>query len=167
MARPLQLEGAVLEDDPDGSVQEWRREVQRLEDENRSLRRDLEDATRKQKGLERTIENLRRILSPLYRGLRALFGEIELAVGEAPIGSGPAAIVASQGSDDPRWQSFKNTFPGVPASIIDALLIHGEMGFTNLSHLLKRAYGTTKNAAYKLRDAGAVTINGGTVSLKR
>jgi hypothetical protein len=163
---PLMLEGIAASDGPDS--QQSRKEQQRLEDENRSLRRDLDDALRDKERLERSIENLRAILAPLHRGLRSLFGEIELAVGDAPLnGASPAATAAATSPGDPRWQSFKNSFPGVPAEIIDALLIHGDMKMTNLSKFLKRHYETTRKAAYKLRDAGAVTLAGGALGLKR
>lgn len=164
---PLQLEGIVEADDYKSSDPS-RREVQRLEDEVRSLRRELEDAERENARLTRSIENLRRILAPLHGGLRALFGEIELAVGEAPTAaSGAIGVTDRQPSGDPRWESYKRQFPGVPSEIIDALLIHGDMKITNLSKLIKRHYETTRKAAYKLRDAGAITLAGGSLNLKR
>lgn len=161
MANELSLLKVV---EPD--THDYRREIQNLEDENRSLRRNLDDAEANIQRLERTIENLRKTLNPIHRALRALFGEIELAVGEedniavAP-GVGPSMSV------DPRWEHFKKQFPGVPATIIDALLIQGTMKMTNLAKLIGSHYETTRKATYKLRDAGAVTLTGGSVSLKR
>ena len=55
----------------------------------------------------------------------------------------------------------------MPAEIIDALLIHGEMRITNLAGLLKRDVRTIYSAEAKLRKAGATTLNGGLLSLKR
>jgi len=154
--------------EPDADLQSWRREKQRLEDEVRSLRRELEDAHNDRDRQARSIENLRLILSPLHRGLRALFGEIELAVGEAdtPASSG-VARTASPSDLDPRWQSYKNRFPGAAAQVIDALLIHGDMQQTPLSKLVGIHYETLRKAVAKLRDAGAVSVVGGVVSLKR
>lgn len=168
MARLLQIEGDVLDlnDDPETAMAN-RREITRLEDENLSLRRDLEDITAGRDRATRAIRSLQSALGPVYRGLRAIFGDIELAVGEESAASATAPASGHSNSADPRWQNFKDQFPGVPAMIIEALLIHGAMGMTNLSALLKRAYGTTKNAAYKLKSAGAVTIDRGNVSLKR
>lgn len=164
-AKPLLLEGVVDTPPPDDRA--WCQERQRLEDENRDLQRALEDSERERVRLERGVQSLRMILSPLHRGLKAIFGEIELAVGSEPETAAPSGNHAAPSSTDPRWQSYKNQFPGVPAAVIDALLMHGSMGMTNLAAFLKRAYGTTKNAAYKLKAAGAVTIDRGNVSLKR
>ena len=55
----------------------------------------------------------------------------------------------------------------MPAEIIDALLIHGEMRITNLAGLLKRDVRTIYRSEDKLRKAGATTLNGGLLSLKR
>ena len=161
MANELSLIRPVPERDDSADLH---RQFQSLKDEIRQLRHDCEDLIADKERLERTIKNLRSTLNPFHRALGALFGEIELAVGEDnPPTSGPSATA----STDPRWDHFKRQFPGVPAAMIDTLLIHGEVGMTNLAALMKRAYGTTKNAAYKLSSAGAVTINRGVVALKR
>lgn len=165
-SKPLQIEGIVEALHNDGS-QEYRRDLQRLEDENRSLRRANEDLTEEKERLARTIKNLQTTLNPIYRGLRALFGEIELAVGEemptpSSMPNGGQHVVS-----DPRWQNYKNQFPGVPAKIIDALLIHAAMSVTNLAGLLRCDRRTIYAAEAKLRKAGATTLNGGLFSLKR
>lgn len=144
-----------------------RKAIQRLEDENRQLRRDIEDVTIIKDQLVRTVKNLQATLNPFHRALRMLFGEMDLAVGEAPDGPRAGAPVYDSGGADPRWQNYKNQFPGVPAEIIDALLIHGEMRITNLAGLLKRDVRTIYSAEAKLRKAGATTLNGGLLSLKR
>lgn len=166
MAKPLELEGAVeILEQPD--AQQSRREVEKLEDQVRSLRHEVDDLHRQRDRLFRSIENLRTILGPVYRGLRVIFGEIELAVGEEPTLGGSANGAPSPSTGDPRWQNFKTSFPGVGAEIIDALLIHGEMKMTNLSKLLKRHYNTVQFHAAKLKGAGAITSAGGLLSLKR
>jgi hypothetical protein len=165
-AKPLLLEGIVEPvEQPDS--QDYRRELQSRDNEIRSLRHALDEATAEKDGAIRTVRNLQSMLAPLHRALRAIFGEIELVAGEdaAPaVGNGASVPVSGQ---DPRWESFKRSFPGVGAEIIDALLIHGEMKMTNLSKLLKRHYNTVQFHAAKLRAAGAITSAGGLLSLKR
>jgi hypothetical protein len=165
--KPLLLEGMVAAIDVSDDVSNSRRDIQRLEDENRSLRRDLEDALSDKERLERTVRNLQTTLGPIHRAMSILFGEMDLAVGEAPAGNQTAQPSAAVNGGDPRWQNYKNQFPGVPAEIIDALLIHGEMRITNLAGLLKRDVRTIYRSEDKLRKAGATTLNGGLLSLKR
>lgn len=166
MTKPPQLEGTV-DEDSETSALDLAAEVDRLEAEVRLLHRRLDDATHEKQVLERSVNNMRALLLPLYRGLRALFGEIELGIGDAPMANGPAPSASTQPPDDARWQSFKHSFPGVGAEIIDALLIHGEMRMTNLANLLKRNYKTVHRAATTLRGAGAITLNQGLLTLKR
>jgi hypothetical protein len=167
-AKPLQLEGmgiAPQGDDPFDA--DLRKENARLGAQVLALRREIEDLRRDKERLLRSIENLRSILSPLFRGLRALFGEIEIAAGEesAPLPNGLTS--PTPGTTDPRWQHFKTSFPGVPAAIIDALLIHEQMPMSHLAKLIGKHYDTVKAAAKKLREAGAATLDGGVLRLKR
>jgi hypothetical protein len=168
-AQPLLLEGIVQEGHDDSFDADLRKENARLGDQVLTLRRELEDAHRDNERLSRSIANLRTTLNPLYRGMRALFGEIELAVGEeqgASVSANePASLAAS--ALDPRWQSFKNTFPGTGSEIIDALLVHGELKLTNLVTLIRHHYNTIQSAAVKLKAAGAINYSNGTLSLKR
>jgi hypothetical protein len=161
MANELSLLRPTVEPDS----HDYRRDVQRLEDENRKLRRDLEDATTEKDRLARTVKNLQGTLAPFHRALNILFGEMDLVVGEAA--NGPTNVAGAPANGDPRWQNYKNQFPGVPSEIIDALLIHGEMRITNLAGLLKRDVRTIYRSEDKLRKAGATTLNGGLLSLKR
>jgi hypothetical protein len=161
-AKPLMLEGTVMES-PD--TQDLRRQVQRLEDELRLTRRDLEDRTRERDQHARTIANLRDILSPLHRGLRALFGEIELAGIEDVVAPANGSVPKPK-AEDPRWQSYKTRFAGVGAKIIDALLIHGEMRQTALAKFVGHHYDTVSKVARELRSAGALTSDGGVLRLK-
>ena len=170
MAKPLQLDGLVevesnRRDDPFDA--DLRKENVRLGDQVLGLRREIEDALSTRERLERTVRNLQTTLGPIHRALSILFGEMELAVGEAPAGNAGVDASAANAGVDPKWEHFKRQFPGVPAEIIDALLIQGSVAMTPLHKLIKRAYSTTATAAYKLRDAGAVTVNGGIVSLRR
>ena len=165
MANELSLLKPIVESERADS-HESRREMQRLEDEIRSLRRDLEDVTAEKDRLARTVKNLQTTLNPMYRAFRALFGELELAVGVAP--NEVNAHAAASSSADPRWESFKTQLGPLAAEIIDALLIHNEMTILQLAHLLKHNYKTIAAAALKLRTAGAVTYSPRTpVSLKR
>jgi hypothetical protein len=156
--KPLMLDGVIAEPgERDGLLREWRREKQRMEDELRALRAERDDVVAERDNIRRSVQALRRQLSGLYNALRALFGEIELAVGEEEAAApGPANQQASRGAD-PRWESYKQSFPGAPARIVDALLAHREMTVTQLSKLLKMDYGTAKSAVMKLRQAGAIS----------
>jgi hypothetical protein len=168
--KPLTLKGVIdVEDEDDGLLRQWRREKQQLEDEARALRSELENERAEREKLQRSIVILRRQLGPLHHALRAVFGEIEIAVGEEEFSAAPSASSPSvpQRGDDARWQSYKNTFPGVGAKIIDALLAHDEMNYPQLSALLKHRYDTIKGAASKLLKAGALTKNGKAVRLNR
>ncbi len=171
--KPLTLSGLV---EPvanaagNGILRELRIEKQRLEEETLRLRRELDDAHLQNEKLERSLRTLRKQLSPLHHALRAVFGEIELAVGEEEFAAAPASANSpsqpSSGSDA-RWESYKNTFPGVGAKIIDALLSHEEMNYVQLGALLKHSYDTIKGAAAKLMKAGALKRNGKAVRLNR
>lgn len=167
MANELSLLEVVKDSAKQQDSPDRRRELQRLEDENRTLRRDLEDANAEKDRLTRTVKNLQTTLNPMYRALRALFGEIELAVGEeaggASVPGGSQPVV-----NDPRWQSFKTSFPGVGAEIIDALQVHNEMTLLQLAKLLRHDYKTIARTALRLREAGAITYSPRTpLSLKR
>jgi chromosome segregation ATPase len=152
-------------------LRQLRQENRKLDETLRGVRNELGQALADKKNIERSIRALRTQLAPLHRYLRALFGEIELAVGEedavpAPSATGAATAAASNGND-PRWESYKNGFPGVAAKIIDALLAHDEMNYVQLSALLKHSYDTIKGAAAKLLKAGALSKNGKAVRLNR
>jgi hypothetical protein len=157
--KPLTLKGVIdVEDENEGLLRQWRREKQQLEDEARALRSELENERAQREKLQRSIVILRRQLAPLHHSLRAVFGEIELAVGEEEFApSGPSGAPGKPTSGvDPRWESYKQNFPGAASEIIDALLAHGQMKLTHLSKLIKRDYSTVKTAVKKLRDAGAL-----------
>lgn len=170
-AKPLMLEGLAPVEDPkgkDGMLHEWRKEKQRLEEEVRGLRHDLDEAEVKNAALERSLRNLRRQLSPLHNALRAVFGEIELGIAdrEEATTSTPSQSGSSLSSNDPRWESYKQTFPGTAARIIDALLAHREMSISQLAALLKAHYNTVNSALLVLSKAGAVSKENGKYRLK-
>jgi hypothetical protein len=152
-------------------LRQLRQENRKLDEALRAVRNELGQAIADKENLERSIRALRNQLSPLHRYLKAIFGEIELAVGEEDAARVPSAPGAPQNSqqaaDDPRWQSYKNTFPGVGAKIVDALLVHEQMNYPQLAVLLKHSYDTIQGAAAKLLKAGALTKNGKAVRLNR
>jgi predicted transcriptional regulator len=157
--KPLTLKGVIdVEDENDGLLRQWRREKQQLEDEARALRSELENERAEREKLQRSIVILRRQLAPLHHSLRAVFGEIELAVGEEEFAPSTASGAPSQprSATDSRWESYKRSFPGAGAEIIDALLAHGQIKMTHLAKLIKRDYSTVKKWVKQLKDAGAV-----------
>jgi hypothetical protein len=173
--KPLMLKGVINVDEEDsaGLLREWRREKQQLEDELRRVRTELGESMAERDKLQRAITILRRQLSPLHHALRAVFGEIELAIGEEDLSrpqpgqamDGPA--IPSANNSDPRWESYKTSFPGVAAQIIDALLAHPQMTYMQLKGLLRRDYNTIKTAAVKLKNAGAIVKEGTMCRLNR
>jgi hypothetical protein len=172
VTKPLTLSGLVepaAKAANDGILHELRREKQQLEEEILLVRRELDDAHALNEKLERSLRTLRKQLSPLHLALRAVFGEIELAVGQedfAPVSASSNSPAPPSGFD-PRWQSYKNNFPGAPAKIIDLLLEHPGLTLTQISKIAKMHYDTTKTAVRKLVEAGAVARVGNEVSLKR
>jgi hypothetical protein len=169
VTKPLQLEG-FLSEQPlgapnDDAVRELRRQKNELEDNLRIARQQLDDLRIEKERLERSLRALRNQLSPLHRALRAVFGEIELAIGEeiaTPAATAAAAPGApSTAAADPRWQSLKESFPGVPAKIVDALLVHRELTITQLGTVVKAHYDSVQKALVVLRKAGAVNQDGG------
>lgn len=157
--KPLMLEGLAPKPDREfgeGMLHEWRREKERLESEVRVARAQLEEAKAENRKLAQSVKALRHTLGPLHTSLRALFGEIELAVGEEDFQAAPAASPSGpQALSDPRWDSYKQNFPGAPARIIDALLTHS-MTIAQLAKFCKMDYDTAKNAVIKLKGVGAV-----------
>ncbi len=152
----------------DGALRQLRKENQRLEDELREVRQQRDDFEIAKQRLELSVRNLRQQLSPLHRALRALFGEIELAVGEERVGpSVPGAPQTAASSSDPRWESYKQSFPGVPSRIIDALLAHPQLSYTQLATMVRAHYDTIKSAAAKLKNAGAIAKEGTMCRLNR
>ena len=120
--KPLTLKG-IIDSGPDDhgeELRQLRRENQRLDETLRQVRNELGQAIADKENLERSIRALRHQLSPLHHALRAVFGEIELAVGEeefrsAAAGAAPAS--SSNNATDARWESYKQSFPGVAARI--------------------------------------------------
>jgi hypothetical protein len=154
-------------------LRELRAENRRLDEALRNVRNELGQAIADKQNLERSIQALRNQLSPLHRYLRALFGEIELAIGEedssrpqpSQAADGPATPAAN--NSDPRWESYKQTFPGAASRIIDALLAHPQLTYTQISKLIRSDYNTVKNAAAKLKQAGALVKDGTMCRLNR
>jgi phage shock protein A len=150
-------------------LRQLRQENRKLDEALRTVRNELGQAIADKENLERSIRAMRNQLSPLHRYLKALFGEIELAIGEedAVRVPSPGASTAAASVSEPRWESYKQTFPGIGARIIDALLTHREMTYTQLAALLKAHYDTIKTAAAKLKQAGAIVKEGAACRLNR
>jgi hypothetical protein len=155
------LEGIEEPSADEGLLRKWRKEKQQLEDRVSDLEWQLDAEKHRAARLLAAINALRGYLTPQYRALRILFGEIEAVAGDEADGVTPTASNTQTNTTNPRWQSFKDTFPGVPARIIDALLTHQEMSITQLSALLKAHYNTVADALSRLAKAGAVQRDGG------
>jgi hypothetical protein len=154
----------------DEELRQLRQENRKLDEALRAVRNELGQAIADKENLDRSIRALRNQLAPLHRFLRALFGEIELAVGEeevAAAASRPSSPSSPPNANDPRWESYKQTFPGVPARMIDALLNHPRMTPTQLSTLIRAHYDSVKKAAVQLIKAGAIVRDGKELRLNR
>lgn len=130
--------------------------IEGLREKNRRLDESLRQERAKVGQSESGVKELRRVLTPLYRALQTVFGEID-AMG---IPDDVTSTPNPSNGDNPRWQSFKQAYPGTPAQIIDTLLVHREMGITQLAALLKVHYNTAQSALDKLSKAGAVSKDG-------
>src|ERR1700728_1810849 len=130
MAQRL-LEGIEAEylEDASGDIGELKERVSQLEDDLRREKAARLEADNKNRSLVSAMEQLRRTLAPFHRLLRGIFGEIEITIGPdaGHAQPGPTNSAQPQRGDDPRWESFKQTFPGRAAQIIDALLAHQAM----------------------------------------
>lgn len=105
--------------------------------------------------------DLRRVLMPLYTALQKVFGEIDLM----------GVPEATSGNVEPRkaavWQAWKTKLPGIPAKMIDALLVHGALNQTQLRIHAQCARSSVPNAVMALNRAGLINKSGdGKISLK-
>jgi hypothetical protein len=135
-----------------------------LEERNRQLEEaqdDLRAERSKNAQGAAAVAELRRQLSPLYNGLRAVFGEMD-ALGVAE---------GTSGHVEPRkaavWEAWKTKLPGIPAKMIDALLVHGALNQTQLRIHAQCARSSVPNAVMALNRAGLINKSGdGKISLK-
>lgn len=165
MAQPLLEDGEYLRDES-GDLEELRECVSKLEDELRREKATRVKAESQNNSLIGAMAELRRMLSPFARLLRAVNGEIEIAIGPEA-GQQSASPFSAAAVGDPRWESFKSAFPGVPTRMIDALLSHGQMTYAQLAAVLHCHYDTVKAAGAKLQKAGAIVKEGTMCRLNR
>lgn len=160
-------------------------EVERLRNENRHLKRELDDAQveakRAREDSDRALGALRKQLGPLYRALQMVFGELDAAgVTDGPQYYGePAAPSAPGGGGldsrlDPRvnavWESWKTKLgPGTAqARIIETLQLHPSMSAAQLKVAAKMATQTVYESTSKLRLLGLIEKDsGGRWTLKK
>lgn len=159
------LAGVV--DNRDDVISKQKQRIAELEQENAAMRQDNDELRSRQKAIEQGCQDLRGILFPLRKAVNLVFGEFDqLGVGDRLVS--PAD---SQGAmpDSKRqvWEQWKERYPGIPARIIDALLIHGELNTTQLSIVVKCHHTNVPKAIYKLNKAGLINKNGGKFSLKQ
>lgn len=167
------LDGEVMPDvDP---------EVEKLRNENRHLKRELDDAQRDAKRAKedatRALGALRKQLGPLYRALQLVFGEIEAAGVQEDYGD-PAPPSSPSGSLDSRldprvnavWESWKQKLgPGTAqARIIETLQLHPSMSAAQLKVAAKMATQTVYESTSKLKLLGLIEKDsGGRWTLKK
>jgi DNA-binding transcriptional ArsR family regulator len=111
------------------------------------------------------VSYLRETLGPLYTGLRAIFGQIDLISDDLPRSmSSYGTPVVSQ--SNPKWESWKQKFPGKAAEMIDLLLLHEEMTTQQLVAAVHVRRQTVYEIMSKLGRANLVENNGGKYRLK-
>jgi hypothetical protein len=114
------------------------------------------------------VQYLREQLEPLHIGLSAIFGQIDLVSDGIPQSSTRAAAhppTAAAGAN-PKWESWKQKFPGRPAEMIDLLLVHGEMTTAQLVAALKCRRQAVYEIASKLGQAGLMSNSDGKYRLR-
>lgn len=156
---PHLLEGEVLT----GPSSE---ELERLQDENDDLRRELREAKaeveRATRHAAHAVSALRRQLAPLYKALQMVFGELETIQTEGedrpdPLRNKSAAI----------WESWKQKMPGMAATFITILLEHGEMNAAQLRVAARCGNQTVYDTIHRLNKVGLIVKNGGRFSLRQ
>lgn len=148
----------------EGTVDTRDADIEKLEDDNRDLRRQLREANAAAAGAQRqstrAVGELRRQLTPLYEALRAVFGEMDsVAPGEA---EGPAVDGKKRGV----WESWISKLGGKQAECIKALLEHGEMTVVQLRVATHSGQQTVYDATSKLNKLGLINKNNGRYSLR-
>lgn len=147
----------------EGHIFEDGDEIAALKDENRDLRRQLNDALNDVSQLrrenDRAVASLRKQLSPLYRALQGVFGDMEAFGGDdAPAASSRTSAV---------WESWKARMPGRTAQVIDALLLHGSMNSTQIGIAIGIHRNNVPPLIHKLKTAGLIDKNGNQYALKQ
>jgi len=168
---PRLLEGTV---DDDGAAD--LREVAAERDRDfEALRRQLRDAqgeaiaARAQAATAvLALGELRRQLGPLYHALRMVFGELDQfpETAAATAATAAAAATAMDARTKAVWEAWKSRLGGQTAQVIDALMLHGEMGTQQIAIAVGCHRNTVPNLIYKLNKAGLINKNGGRFSLK-
>jgi hypothetical protein len=105
--------------------------------------------------------DLRRVLLPLYTALQKVFGEIDVM--SVPEAAAPTVDNRKRAV----WEAWKTKLPGIPAKMIDALLVHGALNQTQLRIHAQCARSSVPNAVMALNRAGLINKSGdGKISLK-
>ena len=153
----LQLTGRVQPD-------EWerlRRQNAELEAELANLKLDLERVKGERERALKAILALRHNLHGQFMALKAIFGEIE-AVGLTETEASPSSStrrggIGKGGEGGGKWDLMKQKYPGKVAEFIDLLLLHGEMGPTQLKHAARCSLQTVYNTIDKMKSLGLLS----------
>jgi len=139
-------------------AERFRREVVRLEEENKSLIERLRKA-------EASLGEVRKMLQPQYDSLRVIFGEVSQFVAQP---RETTSLSTSSGNGTDEYAAWRSRLGPGPGRIIDMLLEHG--GRATLSQI-RLACGMPEATAStyigKLRTAGIVVKEGRETVLRR
>lgn len=131
--------------------------IEKLQQENDDLRKQLREAERQVRLAKSIADNatrrLRTVLEPLYRALQQVFGELDVINPESE-SSG------SYGFDTRNravWESWKSKLGKTCATVIDALLEYGPLDSKALVVATKLNRTTLPRPLGVLRKAGLLT----------
>lgn len=140
-------------------------EIEKLKREKATLEQDLAiarlEAKHAKANAEQSVSNLRRQLEPLFMAFKQLFGEMDAIAPNASPSAG-----ATPSTSNPKWEVWKQRFPGKGSQIIDLLLIQQQMNVRQLCAALKCDPRTLAQYIHKLTKADLIQKNGKDYSLK-
>jgi hypothetical protein len=162
------LEGEVM-DPTDNGESALREQLQRVTAERDAMRARVTELQRRVNQTDAPLAALRAKLQPFYELLQAVFGDLDLMdITAAPVATGSSSPAPQSAAKSSVWDSWKQKFPGAPASIITALQQHGEVDTSQLMILIGTSRRqTVADAIYKLNNASLINKNGGRFSLKQ
>lgn len=130
------------------------------------LEADLILERQKSKSVERGAVKLRQVLTPLHQAIGMVFGEIDAMGVSGAAGESPAPVSADP-SKSAAWDSWKQKMGGAARTIIDLLMLHGQLTQEQMRiHIGTKRMQTVYDATSKLNKAGLVVKTGDKFSLK-
>lgn len=142
------------------------RVIASLEEENRDLKEQV-NLARQELELQRNessraVAELRKILLPLHLGLKLIFGEMDAIAPD----QGGYSNASTNDKKSAVWESWKQKLGGAAATLIQALLDHGQMNAAQLRVAMKCHINTVYETTAKMKKLGLINNAGGKFSLR-